>query len=535
MFNEARTRMALPQEISVLNAVAKGEYESARSAGSATYLMRWFEVFRDIYVASCVRAERDSHAPGRNPNDFSTFARTFEPLAFLPDFWFENRNLTRERDVCAMAHPVRLAFERYLYCCTGGRAWGAMDWEMWRYVEKRMADVRGKNAAEPVRRIVALALAMRGILSGELGLYVEERDDVTLPMTGLSNAAGQQPPLLTYYHYDRFTQLSYTREHEFAVEYGAAGDHMKFEERWLGLAVLSDFILKEAHARSTLAAASRVARGSFATCLSRIVDKFGSSRPDVVCMAENLGGLFEDPLRTPETEDVLKCVGESRSVMRADNYLIAAGLSTPEIFWERTGPIFRELRVRFETCHNSVVAAYTQKQMTHGLVRAPDAQERYLSEVFNFGDGNEIPMVLDKPVLRKVLGKCLSGGGFEMQYGVMAAVLFGAGPLQGRIPVLSHLTHCSRSIPQGALFGGGERERFRTWLLGVWTELAAKRSAGAMGEQGRAFLIAHAHSLRDHARQGSVPLACRRVQRQLPASGAHASQPAERSGQDRGP
>lgn len=473
MFKEARARMALVPEISVLNAVARGEYSAAKDAGHATCLMRWFEVFRDIYIASCIRSERDSHEPCKNPNAFTTFARTFEPLAFLPDFWFANDSLVKGRGVRDLSHPVRLAFERYLYSGGGGRAWGAMDWEMHRYVQVRMCEQPRRNAGERLRRIAALALTLRGILAGELGLYIDERDDVALPLTGLSNSANQVPPLLKYYHYDRFTQLSFTREHEFAKDHNAAGNHMAFEERWLGLAVLSDFILKAANAHSTLAAASRAARNSFLMCMSRIADALGSSNASVIKATSGLETLFESSPRAPDVEAVLSCAGVSQPVARADHYLVAAGLCTAEDFWRRTLPIFRELHVRFASCHESVVATYTQKQMKKGLVRAPDAQERYLSEVFNFGDGNEIPMVLDPPILRNVLRKCLAGGNFELQYGVAARVLLDSRPFRGKVPILSFLTGGSKDIPPGALFGPGEAREFGAWILDVWSRLAA--------------------------------------------------------------
>ena len=138
MFEKARGNLTLPQEVAVLNAVARGEFTSARGTGTATCLMRWFEVFRDIYIANRVVREREERAPGKNPDAFTTFARTFEPLAMLPDFWFANEELVKGKHVRDLAHPVRLAFERYMYSCAGGGVWGAMDWEMWRYVQMRI-------------------------------------------------------------------------------------------------------------------------------------------------------------------------------------------------------------------------------------------------------------------------------------------------------------------------------------------------------------------------------------------------------------
>ena len=91
-FESLRDRLTLTQEADVLNAVAHEEYlacagTGGKSGGRPTALMRWYEVFRDIYILSRARSSSDAEIR-KNPNGFATFARTFEPLAFLPDFWF---------------------------------------------------------------------------------------------------------------------------------------------------------------------------------------------------------------------------------------------------------------------------------------------------------------------------------------------------------------------------------------------------------------------------------------------------------------
>ena len=164
MFEKARANMTMPQEIAVLNAVAKGEVAAARDGGKPACLMRWFEVFRDIYIARRLAEERAGRPRGKNPNDFSTFARTFEPLALMPDFWLANDSLVGT-DVRALAYPVRLAFERYLYSCAGGGAWGAMDWELGLYVDSRIYAPLRRDEKVSLRRLAALALTLRGIVT----------------------------------------------------------------------------------------------------------------------------------------------------------------------------------------------------------------------------------------------------------------------------------------------------------------------------------------------------------------------------------
>ena len=233
-FESSRDRLTLTQEADVLNAVAHEEYLACGGTGEKsgrrpTALMRWYEVFRDIYILSRARSSSDAEIR-KNPNGFATFARTFEPLAFLPDFWFAAARNVSSPDIRDRGHGLRLAFERYLYECAGGGVWGAMDWEMNRFLQRRIYETLKSDEQGALRRIAALALTARAVAAGELGLYVEERDDVTLPLSGFSNVHNdprKQNPLLKYYHYDRFTQLSFAREHEFAMDPNVSGTHMR--------------------------------------------------------------------------------------------------------------------------------------------------------------------------------------------------------------------------------------------------------------------------------------------------------------------
>ena len=474
MFEKARANMTMPQEIAVLNAVAKGEFAAARDGGKPACLMRWFEVFRDIYIARRLAEERAGRPRGKNPNDFSTFARTFEPLALMPDFWLANDSLVGT-DVRALAYPVRLAFERYLYSCAGGGAWGAMDWELGRYVDSRIYAPLRRDEKVSLRRLAALALTLRGIVTGELGLHIEERDDVTLPLTGISNAIGQKVPLLKYYHYDRFTQLSYTRGNEFAVDRNVVDGHAAFEERWLGLAVISDFILKESNAHSTVAAASRVALESVSRCLTRVRDKIGSgAHKEVVAAAKRLQDAAEacavrGAARLPAEDALLASLGVSGPVMPPDHYLVAAGLDSAERFWKVALPIMQELEARFGSCHATTVATYTQRQMERGLVCDKDVQLRYLEEVCNYGNGSELLAAFGGGGLRDIMKTCLSSGKFEFQYGMAADVLLGDGVRKDAFSVLSEHTGQFRDIPLATLFKRKEQARFGEWIRDVWT------------------------------------------------------------------
>ena len=79
-FESSRDRLTLTQEADVLNAVAHEEYlacagTGGKSGGRPTALMRWYEVFRDIYILSRAELSDDGEVK-KNPNGFTTFART---------------------------------------------------------------------------------------------------------------------------------------------------------------------------------------------------------------------------------------------------------------------------------------------------------------------------------------------------------------------------------------------------------------------------------------------------------------------------
>ena len=175
-FESSRNRLTLAQEVDVLNVVAHEEYLACAGSGGKgrhpTTLMRWYEVFRDIYILS--RTEHcDDGEVKKNPNGFTTFARTFEPLAFLPDFWFAAERNVPSSDVRACGHGLRLAFERFLYERAGGGVWGAMDWEMNRFLQRRIYETLKSDERGALRRIAALALTARAVAAGELALALK--------------------------------------------------------------------------------------------------------------------------------------------------------------------------------------------------------------------------------------------------------------------------------------------------------------------------------------------------------------------------
>jgi len=480
-FTKARTHLSLTAEIDVLNAVAEEEYKNC-GPNKATALMKWFEVFRNIYILHCLGKTDGDKAIKKHPNNFSTFARTFEPLAFLPDFWFAADRNVASADLRGRAHGLRLAFERYFYEREGGGAWGAMDWEMNRFLQKRIYDVLKSDEAGALRRIAALALTARAVAAGEFGLYVEERDDVTLPLSGISNVWNdptKKNALLKYYHYDRFTQLSYAREHEFALDPNFEGSHVRFERQWMALAVISDVILKESDAHSTHAAATRVMLESVAQCMRKMQDKLlkKTSHPRVRAAAEalyDLVTLHPDEFSRLSADDLLKRIGVKEKPMPANYYLGKCGFTNADDFWDKSLPIFDELQAAMDCNRDRVVAKYTEAQRRGGYKDAASSLV-FVQDRITKGVLSELPGEVGRNGIRDALKKLMLDGSVTLQYATLDAVLTGGGkPLDRRVQVWSEERRAVREFPDRIPFVATETEDFRKWIQAYLTELSAQ-------------------------------------------------------------
>ena len=478
-FGEARQQLSLMSKVDVLNAVAREEYESCAPRGG-TVLMKWFEIFRDIYILRRQGEGRAEDVVRKNPNNFTTFARTFEPLAFLPDFWFAAERNIKAADVRGSAHGLRLAFERYLYEREGGGVWGAMDWEMNRFLQRRIYETLESDEAGALRRIAALALTARAVAAGEMGLYVEERDDVTLPLSGISNVWNdpkKRNSLLKYYHYDRFTQLSFAREHEFAMDPNVPGTHVQFERQWMALAVISDVILKESDAHSTQAAATRVMLESVAQCMLKIKSKLlkKTSHRAVRKAAEK---LYDFAVQHPDafaklTEtELLRELGVKDRPTAANAYLGKCGFANADDFWNKVMPIFDELLAAFECNSDRVVAKYTEEQR-RGAYRDAASSVEFVRNAIAKGSMSELPGEIGTKGVRDALRALLVDGSVMMQYAALDAVLTGGGkPLSGRVQVWSEERRLVRELPERLPFAAADWEGFRKWTLGFLTALS---------------------------------------------------------------
>ena len=481
--------MTLTQEVDVLNAVAHEEYLACAGSGGKsgrrpTALMRWYEVFRDIYILSRAVLPDDGEVK-KNPNGFTTFARTFEPLAFLPDFWFAAERNISSPDIRDRVHGLRLAFERFLYERAGGGVWGAMDWEMNRFLQRRIYETLKSGEQDALRRIAALALTARAVAAGELGLYVEERDDVTLPLSGFSNVHNdyrKQNPLLKYYHYDRFTQLSFAREHEFAMDPNVPGTHMRFERQWVAMAVLSDVILKESDAHSTNAAATRVMLESVSQCMLKIKSKFRGqpAHKKILAAADtiyNWVALQPDEFAQLSEAELLKQIGIRERPVESRFYLDKCGFADASAFWVAVMPIFRELDDACGANRDRVVAKYTEQQRREAFQDARSAVQ-FVRDALDKGNVSELPGVVGRTGVRNALMTLMLEGTETLQYAVMDKVLTGNEKATApRVSYWSNERHAVRVLPARMPFAEDESPQFRDWIVRYLTDLSAQCAA----------------------------------------------------------
>ena len=494
-FESSRDRLVLSQEADVLNAVAEEEYQACASAGGRkagrrpTVLMKWYEVFRDIYILNrTVRPGSDEVM--KDPNGFTTFARTFEPLAFLPDFWFAADRNVQSPDIRNCAHGLRLAFERFLYERAGGGVWGAMDWEMNRFLHLRIYEALRSNERDALRRIAALALTARAVAAGELGLYVEERDDVTLPLSGFSNVHNdpkRRNPLLKYYHYDRFTQLSFAREHEFAMDPNVSGTHMRFERQWVAMAVLSDVILKESDAHSTHAAATRVMLESVAQCMLKIKTKFRgqTAHKKIRDAADTIYDWVvfhsDDFARLSEVE-LLKGIGVRGQPVASRHYLEQCGFADASAFWGAVLPVFRELVDACDDNRDRVVAKYTEEQR-RGAFKDKRSVVQFVRDALDKGNVSELPGSVGRTGVRDALMALMLEGAASLQYAVMDKVLTGGEKAQvGRVSFWSNARRVARVLSVRMPFAEDETSQFRDWIVRYLSELSAQCAAARNAE-----------------------------------------------------
>ena len=353
--------------ISVLNAMSKQKLPKNID------LMTWYEIFRDIYI---IRAwEQESLTlPVKVPR-FSTFDRTFEQLAFLPDFWFcksgkSLKRLLRQAEAVPAdaVNPSDLlfSFERYMYDQEGGACWSALDWAMPKYCFRVVCEPAGKpnSPEQPLLKIASLLLSAHYIVNGKMGLYIGERGDIDLPYAGISTGGKKTSTLLKYYHFDRFTRFSFIRTHELLLDADSQSQFARLEPQWQSLAAMTEFILQSKGARATKTTCTRVGVNAFISILNQLSAATALGGDSTVkAHIERAIDLLDSPdFAQIPPETLLQEIDVHLDIIPCDFYLNKHNLDTAEKFWQTAEEVFHSIQKDYDSIYFSTVEKFTAEE-----------------------------------------------------------------------------------------------------------------------------------------------------------------------------
>ena len=471
-----RERKEFHPVVRVLNTMIENEHhEWIHNKGDEPVMMKWFEIFRDIYIAKKLADAPEGQIAEAT---FTFFARTFEPLHLSPQFWFADTNLIKKSTFMAKAEAFRLAFERYLCASGGGHAWGAIDWEMESFAERKVRGGLQNSGKEALHRLAAIALTARAVLRAELNLSIDLRDEVSLPFAGLSNEKGNTCGLLQYFHFDNVTKLSFARARELGEEWGDKKDHVKFEPRWDAMTVLADTILKKSHARATVEAARRVMADTcleFADLVCDDMKQFEKKHPDVFKAAKKLQTLFEEPLiktlRESSENDLLKMLGVRDGVMPSDWYLTASNVNDPAFFWKEAMKIFKKFVANFDLIYNQQAPLYSKVQLEAAVMKSvkSNASEsvKLLEKMLRSGHLNGIENTLYPNALSAALKELIARKVIEFNPTQLADVLAVENMAEPKTLIVRHCeSKVTSEISFEKIIPNAKPGDFKAWVLG---------------------------------------------------------------------
>ncbi|MBO4647091.1 MAG: hypothetical protein J5806_02930 [Lentisphaeria bacterium] len=464
----ARNTLNAAKEIAVLNRIAAEERNSP-------VMMKWLEIFRDVYVAHCLDLEKTGDDQPKK-NTFTTFERSFENLAFLPDYWFANPTLLKPalRD---NADAIRFSLERFLYSMHGGRAWCALDWERDKYTFRDVCEP--KQSERPLLKLASLYLSAAAIVRGELGLYVGPRQDMLLPFTGIVSAKDVKTPLLKYFHVDRYTQLSFIRARETSPskDADAQGDYARFEPDWMALSALTEFIIEDKNARASRTTATRVGLEEIGRCLKDLskINALGDD-PECVDAISVIQRDFDEVglthLKEAPFKELLAGIGVTEHLIPPAYYLKKLRIDSAKKFWQEVEPIIDELLARFDKIHFETVEKYTERDIATRYSEPLNSQCVFLMNALTYGHIDELPGHLYGERLATAVKKCIIGGKLELQYGAISDLFFER-DLPEKLGVNAIAENRYSAMPRTWLFADKDNDSFRAWFLETLTDLAA--------------------------------------------------------------
>ena len=391
-------------------------------------LMSWYEIFRDIYIIRA-REQESLTMPVKDPR-FTTFDRSFEQLAFLPEFWFGKpaiKQVFRQSGGGIIPGDLLFSFERYMYNQDGGACWSALDWGREKYCFRGVCEPAGKwNAPElPLPKIASLLLAAHYIANGKMGLYISEQDDIDLPYAGISCGGNNGSPLLKYFHFDRFTRFSFIRAHELALDADSQSRYAMLEPQWQSLAALTEFILQDKAARATRTTCSRVGINSITSGLNQLRSKNALGADPA--LKEQIDRAL-DLLDTPDfaaipVEELLSEIGVRYNIIPGDYYLRQQHIDTAEKFWQIAQGVFRKIQEEYDSLYYSTVEKFTAEE----YARRADAQIQddctFLLHALRCGHLDELRGRLKGARLRSALKTLLVTEQLELNCGQLYQIL----------------------------------------------------------------------------------------------------------------
>lgn len=393
--------------------------------------MTWYEIFRDIYIMRA-REQESLTMPAKVPR-FTTFDRTFEQLAFLPEFWFGKpgggikQALRRSEAVTAPAELL-LSFERYMYSQEGGACWSALDWAMAKYCFRVVCEPAGKSAAEsPLSKIASLLLVAHYIACGKMGLYVSERGDVELPYAGISSGGKNGSPLLKYFHFDRFTRFSFIRAHELALDADSQSGSAMLEVQWQSLAAMTEFILQSKAARATRTTCTRVGLNAFVSALNQLrsANALGGDSKLKAHIDRALELLDSSDFADIPPEELLHEIDVHYNIIPCDYYLRRQHLDTAEKFWQTAQAVFRKIQEEYDQLYYSTVEKFTAEEYARRADALIQDDCSFLMHSLECGHLDELRGRLKGARLRSALKTLLVTEQIELNCGQLSQMLYG--------------------------------------------------------------------------------------------------------------
>lgn len=471
--------------ISVLNAISEQNRPGLD-------MMSWYELLRDIYVMRA-RAQESIAMPAKFPR-FTTFDRTFEQLAFLPEYWFgkpdgDLKNTLRNAGEARISPADLLfSFERYMYDQEGGACWGALDWGMAKYCFRVVCEpARKANAPEPpLAKLAAMLLAARHIVTGEMGLYIGEKTEVNLPYAGITGGGQAGSPLLKYYHFDRFTRFSFIRRHELQLDADSQSTNAKLEPQWQALAAMTEFILSSKSARATKTTCARVGVNAFISVFNQLRSEnaLGGDPELRECIDKGIEMLDDPDFSRIPPETILQEIGVYDPIVPCDYYLRRQQLDSAEKFWTAAEAVFREVKHVYDSIYYSTVGKFTIEEYARS-VKAPQSQDdcAFLRRSLACGHIDELRGRMTGLRLRSALKTLLVTEQLELNAWQMAQMLnrsFNSETLLLHLPAERR----DAALPWKWLVADiGPRksaETIRQWVCEVLSELSRDPKTGAV-------------------------------------------------------